>query len=236
MKESWNLGMSFKDNATNQKEKRKRRNPFRYFLMDFIKVTGVLSAAIWIRPKRLFESKQAKKHARGRAVVIANHTSIKDPIALYFALWYRRVHVLAMKEIFETKLGNWFFRKALCVPVDRNNFNMSTFREMSEILEGDGVLAIFPEGAIGREKSTVQSFKSGAALIALKARAPIIPVYIAPSEKRYCQTVMVIGEPIDPIEICGATPSLNAIDELSKKLREKELKLMEIYSAWKERK
>lgn len=228
--------MNSKDNATNQKRKKKRRNPFRYFLLDFVKVTGALSAALWIRPKRLFENKQAKKHVRGRAVVIANHTSIKDPIALYFALWYRRVHMLTLKEIFEKKIGNWFFSNIHCIPVDRDNFNIETFRAMTEALEDDRVLGIFPEGAISHEKSTVQSFKSGAALIAIKTRSPIIPIYIAPPVKWSSRVVMVIGEPIDPIEVCGETPSLRGIDELSKKLREKELKLMEIYSTWRERK
>lgn len=231
---NWN--MNSKDKSTKKQKKNKRRNPFRFFLQDFIKITGAWTAAVWLRPKRLFESKKAKKHIRGGAVAIANHTGVTDPIALFFAFWYRRLHIMAMKELFTKKFGNWFFRKALCIPVDRANFNTQTFHEAVEVLNEGGVLAIFPEGEINHDTSTVKAFKSGAVLMALRGHAPIVPVYIAPLTKWYSRAVMVIGEPIYPEEICGSTPSLNSIDEVSKILREKELALKEVYQKWKTKK
>lgn len=228
--------MNSKNNATKKKNNKKRRNPFRFFVYDFIKVTGALSAFLWLRPKRLFVSKKAKKHIRGGAVAVANHTNIRDPIALYFAFWYRRVHILAMREIFSNKLSNWFFSKALCIPVDRDNFNIQTFRSSVQVLEDGGVLGIFPEGHINSDKSTLQSFKSGAALMAFKAHAPIVPIYIAPFTKWYHRTVIVIGEPIDTKELCAGTPGIRDLEKLSEKLRVKELELMEIYNKWIQKK
>ena len=227
--------MNSKDNATKKQKNKKRRNPFRYWPFYFIKITGALTVLMWLRPKRLYESKKAKKHVRGRAVAIANHSSYIDPVALYTALWYRRVHILTMQELFTKKIGNLFFRSALCIPVNRSGFNMETFRKSIEVLEEGDVLGIFPEGGINHD-STVNSFKSGAALMALKGRAPIIPIYIIPPKKWFNRIVIVTGEPINPVEICGETPNLRGIDELSQKLREKEITLMEIYSKWKKTK
>lgn len=227
--------MNSKDNAVKQKNKKKRK-PFRYFLYDFIKVTGALGAAVWLRPKRLFASKKAKAHIRGGAVVIANHTSVRDPIAMYFALWYRRVSILAIKELFKSKLGNWFFRGAGCIPVDREAFSMDTFHEAVEVLSCGGIVGIFPEGRINHDASTVEPFKSGAVLMAMRGRVPIVPVYIAPAKEWYRRTVMVIGEPIDPQEVCESATSLRAIDNVSQKLREKEIELKEIYESWKTKK
>ena len=224
--------MSSKDNAT-KKANKKRRNPFRFFLFDFIKITGAWTALLWLRPKRIFVSKKAKKHIKGGALAIANHTNIRDPIAMYFAFWYRRVHILAMRELFETKLSNWFFSGALCIPVDRENFNMQSFRSVTEVLNEGGVVGIFPEGHIGAEKDNVQSFKSGAALMAIKAQVPIVPIYLAPYAKKASRTVMVIGEPIDPKQLCGGTPSIRDLDTVSQTMREKELELMEVYNKWK---
>ena len=204
--------------------------------MDFVKFTGAPTAYLWIRPKHLFESKKAKKHIRGPAIVIANHTRVADPVAVFFAFWYRRVHMLAMKELFTKKVANWFFRKVLCIPVDRNNFNTETFRASVEVLNEGGVLGIFPEGEINHDPSTVKAFKSGAVLMALKGHAPIVPVYLTSPQKWYNRTVMVIGEPIYPEEICGSSPSLNSIEEVSKILREKELALKEVYNKWKTKK
>ena len=191
---------------------------------------------MWLRPKFLFESKKAKKHIKGGALAIANHTNFRDPIALFVAFWYRRVHILAMRELFQKKISNWFFRGAQCIPVDRDNFNMQTFRSVTDVLKEGGVVGIFPEGRIGAEKDNVQSFKSGAALMAVNAQVPIVPVYLAPYANKYSRTVIVMGEPIDPKELCGGTPSIRDLDMISQKMREKELELMEVYNKWKTKK
>ena len=72
--------------------------------------------------------------------------------------------------------------------------------------------------------------------MALKAHAPIVPVYISPYTKWYHRTVIVIGEKIESEEYCNGTPSLDTLDKTSKKLREKETALMEIYNKWKTKK
>ena len=190
----------------------------------------------WIRPKLLYESKAAKKHVRSGAVVVANHTGFADPITLYCTFWYRRPHIIALKELFEKKLARWFFRNMLCIPVDRNNFNMETFRASLDVLSEGRLLCIFPEGAINHDPKTVQSFKSGAVLMALKGGVPIVPVYIAPHTKWYHRYVTVIGEPININELTGGKPNLNAINEVSETIREKEIKLMEIYNSWNNKK
>ena len=227
--------MNSNDNS-NAKTKRKHKNPFRYFFFDFVKVTGAISVLFWLRPKRLYESKRARKPVWKGGVVIANHTGITDPIALYCAYWYRRPHIIAMQEMFDKKIGAWFFSRMGCIPVDRNNFGMDTYRASQEVLADNKLLCLFPEGAINRDTQTVQSFKSGAALMALKGKTPIIPVYISPRKKWYDRTVIVIGEPIDIMKLCAEQGGLRAIDEATQAIHEKEVKLMEIYNTWKAKK
>lgn len=228
--------MSYKDSAKKDKKTKKRRNPFRYFVYYFTVITGALTVLIWLRPKRLFENKKAKKHIRGGGVIVANHTNMRDPIALFVAFWYRRVHTITLQELFINKLSGWFFRHVLCIPVNRENFNMQTFRTATEVLKEGELLSIFPEGHINDDKSTIQSFKSGATLMALNAKVPIIPVYLSPYTKWYKRTVIVMGEPIYPQDFCNGTPNVNSLQELSNRLREKELELMEIYEKWKAKK
>ena len=230
--------MNSKDNVTNQKKQKnkKRRNPFRFFFFDFVKVTGALYASLWLRPKRLYESKKAKKHVRGGAIVIANHPSFIDPVAILFAFWYRRVHIMATQDMFRNKIGNWFFRRVLCIPVNKNDLSINTFRSAMEVLDDGGVLGIFPEGTVNDDASTLKSFKSGVVLLALKGHAPIVPVYLVPPKKWYNRVVMVIGNPINLEEMYEGTPNLRIIEEVSVKLRDKEFELMEIYEKWKTRK
>lgn len=228
--------MNSKDNATKKQKNKKRRNPFRYFFLDFLRITGVWSAALWLRPKRLYENKKAKKHIRGGAVAIANHVSFIDPIAMYFAFWYRHVHLTALDQLFSSKTGNWFFTHVMCIPVNRENFSIRSYRACTEVLKEGGVLGIFPEGAINREEFTLKSFKSGAAQMAIKNHVPIVPVYLVAPKKWYNRLVMVLGEPINPEELCTDDSNARDAEEISQKLREKELKLMEVYQQWKTRK
>ena len=223
--------MSSKDNST-KKTKKRKRNPFRVLFYDFVKFTGAPSVLIWLRPKKLYESKAAKKRIRKGAIVAANHTGFSDPLALLCALWYRRPHMIALKEMFESKTSMRFFCAMGCIPVDRQNFNMQTYRASVDVLSKKKILCVFPEGAINQDSSTIQTFKSGAALMALKGGVPIIPVYIAPRKKWYTRSVTVFGEPIDVKGLCGEKPDLRAIDRVTEILHEKEMKLMEIYNAW----
>ena len=83
------------------KEKKINKKPlfsWKFFLYDFVKITGGLPAWVWIKPRITYISKDAKeqmKHIGG--IVIANHTGVTDPVKLHFALWNRRFYMLAFK-------------------------------------------------------------------------------------------------------------------------------------------
>ena len=227
--------MSSKDNS-NKKPKKRRRNPFRFVLFDLLKWSRALSVLLWLRPKKMYESKAAKKPIRGGAVLVSNHTNIFDPIIMLCAFWYRHVHTIAMKELFNKKFPRWFFRNMLCIPVDRQNFNMNTYRAAVDVLLDKKPLCIFPEGGINLDETSINAFKSGAVFMALKGNAPIVPVYIAPRKKWYSRAIIVVGEPIDLNALCGGKMDLRKIDEVANTLREKEMKLMEVYNTWKTKK
>lgn len=227
--------MSSKDNS-NKKTKKRRRNPFRFALFDLLKWSRALSVLLWLRPKKLYENKAAKKHIRGGAVLVSNHTNIFDPIIMHCAFWYRRLHIIAMKELFNKKFPRWFFNTMLCIPVDRQNFNINTYRAAVDVLLDKRPLGIFPEGSINHDETTVNSFKSGAVFMALKGNAPIVPLYIAPRKKWYSRAIIVVGEPIDLNALCGGKMDIRKIDEAANTLREREMKLMEVYNKWKTKK
>lgn len=227
--------MNSNQNLNQNPKKRKKWRPFRHFLFDFTKITGAISVLLWLRPKFLYESKAAKKHVKGKAVVVANHSSFIDPIALLVALWYRRMYFIATSDLFNTKLKNFFFRGVHAIPIDRNNLNMNVFRECFDVLEEGKALGIFPEGGLNREAS-LNDFKSGAVLIAFKSKSPIVPIYIVPPKKWYNRTVIVMGEKMEPFSGENVVPNLGKIDEVSRTLKEKENALLEIYNQWKTKK
>ena len=216
-----------------KKKNKKRKNPFRFWFYDFVKITAAIPTLLFFRNKNIYESKLAKKHIRKGAIVCANHTGFTDPIVIMCSLWYRRTHFVAMKELFATKRANWFFTHVNCLPIDRDNVNISSFKDIIATLKDNRVVGIFPEGHINENKEGVDFFKSGVILMALQANVPIVPMYIVKREKWYKRQVVVIGE---PIRLGEEKFSLSQINEFSQALRDKEVKLMEIYNQRRKKK
>lgn len=213
-------------NEKKDKNKGKKRW-FSFFVFDFIKWTGALPILFWFRLKRIYENKDAKKKIKSSALICANHIGWRDPIILHCAMWYRRLHIVATKELFNTKFSNWFFRHILCIPIDRENLKIDSYKEIINTLKDNRIVAIFPEGHINNNVGTVDYFKSGIVLMAKQSNVPIVPMLIVKKEKWYQRQKVVIGQ---PIYLPEERMNLNDIGKFSELLREKEVELLNIYN------
>ena len=217
-----------KNKTPNEKKNAKKAPLFswKYLVYDFVKVTGALPGIVWFRTKVIWEGTEAPKALRGGALLISNHLGFFDPIYLMFGVWFRRHHFICSKELAQSKVGP-LLRRVLCIPIDRENFNTDSFREITAHLSAGELVTMFPEGHINtaEEKTQVASFKSGMILLALRAGTPIVPVFIRPKTKWWQRLVMVIGEPIDIRTRYGERPTFAQIDEAARDLQKKENEL-----------
>jgi len=130
----------------------------------------------------------------GGVILCANHSSNHDIVALALVC-PRNLRFLAKKELWQSKLGSKFFNAMGGIPVDRDNPGMDSFRRSIEVLKDGDALAIFLQGTRRQEIDT-GDFKSGVALFAVKAKVPVVPVYITPGYKAFGRTTVTFGEPI----------------------------------------
>lgn len=193
-------------------------------MYDFVKWTAAPFLMLALRPKVYFENENAKKHVKGGALVVSNHTGYTDCVKLHFSLWYRRLHFVATKDMFEGRLSRWFFRRLLCIPVNKDNFEMRTFDEVGERLNEGSVVVIFPEGRINREGG-IEHFKAGAVLMAMRYKVPVVPVVLIRPSGRFDRTRIAVGEPID---VSGGGCTLAGVNEIARMLRKKEEELTEL--------
>ena len=200
----------------------------KYLLYDFIRITAAIPGFIWFRPKRIYESKEAKKIAKGGALIMANHNTLFDPLYLLFGYWKRREHFIAMTELFGSKFSRWVFRYAfLCIEIDRQNFSMTSFKEITDNLKAGNVLTIFPEGKVNENRDgNPQDFKGGMIMMALRGNAPIIPIYVKKKEHFYNRLVFAIGNPVDLKTFKeGGIKTKQDIEEAVEYLKQKEIYL-----------
>lgn len=216
-------------NSAKNSKKRKRKL-FYNLCHDFVKVTGAIPVLLWLRPK-LYRP-YGTPTPRGAVMISANHNSMLDPVNLFLAFPKRRIHCLATKELYNTKVRAKFFELMHCIKVDRENFSVSAVHDVIDRLSDGRAVAIFPEGKLNYDDDVpFLTFKSGAVMMAHRAGAPILPIYIVKRTRKYQRQRIVIGKPIDLREILGERPSLDELSKASEIVREKEIELKEYFES-----
>ena len=216
-----------KETSANKTGTPRKKRPVGNFWYDFVKVTGLIPGLIWIRPKVI---RVGGKCPRGGVLISSNHPTFLDPIILLASIRERRLHSLATTDLFTTKLKAFMFTRMHCIPVDKNNFSMTTFHEVVDRLKDGKAVVIFPEGHVNRGGGQeINAFKSGAILMAHHASAPILPVYIVRREKWYHRQYVVVGQPFDVRSAVGMIPTMEQVERVSEQLREKEMELKKFY-------
>ena len=137
---------------------------------------------------------------KGAYLVIANHRTWADPIYLGVVLKHRQPHFMAKKELFNIPLLNLLIRALGAYPVNRGGADVGAIKFTIEKLKAGVTVGMFPQGhrynKVDPRKSPV---KTGAAMIALKAGVPVLPVFIKVKNNKHfflCRKEVIVGKPI----------------------------------------
>jgi 1-acyl-sn-glycerol-3-phosphate acyltransferase len=142
-------------------------------------------------------------------VFIANHQSNIDIPVLIQSLPGFQLRWIAKRELLRIPLFGWAMRAAKHITVDRSDRSegMGILKKAQQRMAGGISLMVFPEGT-RTTNGRLLPFKRGGLLLALKTRAPIVPVTINGSGKilpkgdwrvRGGKIEVTVGEPI-PVE------------------------------------
>lgn len=131
----------------------------------------------------------------GRLVVCSNHTSNWDPLVIA-AFFKRKIAWMGKKELFETKIIKYPLKWLGVFPVDRHETDITAVKTALKILKDEKVLGIFPEGTRVKIYNP-ENVKSGVALLALRSKAKVLPIYIKSDYKLFKPLTITIGNPID---------------------------------------
>ncbi|MFG2225880.1 lysophospholipid acyltransferase family protein [Streptomyces sp. NPDC048644] len=116
----------------------------------------------------------------GPVILAVNHAhGIDGPMLMGTAP--RPVHFLVKKEAFIGPLDP-FLRGIGQLKVDRTTTDRKAITDALGVLEGGGVLGIFPEGTRG--EGDFASLRAGLAYFAVRSGAPVVPVAVLGSTER----------------------------------------------------
>ena len=113
---------------------------------------------------------------QGGVVLASNHQSFFDPILIGLPL-RRRIRCAARDSLFRNPIIGLALRAVGGTPISRESFGAEDLKNLVQIVEEGGALVVFPEGTRTRdgERGTP---RRGFALVAERARAPVVPVLI----------------------------------------------------------
>lgn len=118
----------------------------------------------------------------GTYLVVANHQSMFDGLWIMGGIpkeQLPRFSVMAGSDLEQNfgLTGRIMFKVGKCIPIDRHGNPLRGLLLAKKALENNQIVMIHPEGTRTHD-GRIADMKNGAAYLAAKAKAPVIPVYI----------------------------------------------------------
>ncbi len=216
-------------NNNNKPEKKPEKTLEHYSLKLYWKIVTLARGALKIiHPPKVDGLENIPQE--GPFILCANHLSLRDPV-LIATICKRPLRFMAKQELFETK-AKWFSRFLYGIgafPVARGEGDLSAIRTSLSVLKDGQCLGIFPQGTRRKKRDAQEPpMNAGVAMIAVRAKVPVIPVYLKAPYRLFRRMHVVVGKPLDftsirradmetlsnvTQQISGAIFSLNAPDE-----------------------
>lgn len=149
-------------------------------------------------------------------IICSNHASNWDP--LFISIKFpRQISWMAKKELFENKILSYLILKLGSFPVTRGDTDVTAIKNSLKVLKNDGVLGIFPEGT-RVQGFDIENAKPGVALLTIKSKSKVVPIYIESNYKIFNKVNINIGEPFDYNMEDGKKLTSDEYSEISKKI------------------
>jgi 1-acyl-sn-glycerol-3-phosphate acyltransferase len=161
--------------------------------------------------------------AEGPVILVANHESLIDPWLLGLVT-RRPVRYMAKAELFKVAVVRWIMEWFGTFPVERGRGDRGAFTRGEELLLEGAVVGMFPQGTCLPYR--VRPWHRGAAKLALRTGAPIVPVCIVGSERALRPGKPKLGRPAirlivgEPIAVVRSKPNLAAARDLTRLLEQ----------------
>jgi 1-acyl-sn-glycerol-3-phosphate acyltransferase len=125
----------------------------------------------------------AERIPMGACLFVANHTSSADAPAVVGAI-PRRVAILLKESLFKWPIAGQAFTLAGFIPVKRSETESAivSVEKATQSMRAGQSFLIYPEGTRSPD-GRLQTFKKGAAVMAIKAGVPIVPVACSGAHK-----------------------------------------------------
>ncbi len=136
-------------------------------------------------------------------ILIGNHNCMLDPLIVGWKCRRYPLVFLGKKELVANPFFKWLFIQLNMISVDRHNMDMAAIRACLKALQEGHPLGIFPEGT-RHKHGLMKELESGVAILALRAKAPLLPVFISDKPRLFRRIDCYYGQPVLVDELAAA--------------------------------
>lgn len=161
----------------------------------------------------------------GAVIIAPNHVSYLDPPTA--GSGYRRVtHFMAKQELFKIPVLGWLIKAVGSFPVKQHSADRNALRTALELLSKGEVVCIFPEGTRSLDGKLLPA-QAGIGMIALKSRAPVVPVALIGTERvlpphsfffHFSRVTVVYGRPMTFDDLYNRGLEREAVEEVGRRI------------------
>jgi 1-acyl-sn-glycerol-3-phosphate acyltransferase len=163
-----------------------------------------------------------KKVENGACIYVSNHYRMIDPMYI-LPTTKEGVHFIAKNEAKKIPIFGAFISAVKTIFVGRDGTDARAIMDALKCLKSGDKVAIYPEGTRNKSDQPFLPFKSGSALLAIRAQVPIVPMVVYQKARFLRKNYIVIGEPFELSEYYG----MKMTEELLKEADGKILAVME---------
>lgn len=158
-------------------------------------VASLVFRLIWNPKIHYQKGAEGIRRPSGGTLFILNHNWWLDAPILCVLCLRRRIHAVVAMDIAKMSHSTGGLRSLRCICVDRTKPDLSFFHEGLAVLRAGGSVAIFPEGYLNPSDKLLP-FKQGAAMLALQASVPVVPVYTMGNYQPFQRLQLMLGAPV----------------------------------------
>ena len=131
----------------------------------------------------------------GAYILCCNHINYFDAAAIVL-FNKRKVNFVAKEDLFMHRSLMWLGHLFDAIPIKRDMQDIEALKRCLKVLKNGELLGIFPEGTRKGMEKNVKA-KNGAAFMAIKSKAKVIPIGIHGTFKPFSKVYVNYGQPID---------------------------------------
>lgn len=155
----------------------------------------------------------------GPLLFCGNHRTYLDP-PLITVTAGRKMSFMAKEELKKSLLMRFLCFAFDGIWVKRDSKDIGPLKTAMKLLKNGGCIGIFPEGTRNGMEKNEGKLKNGAAYMALKTGAKIVPIGIQGPAKPFTKNVIIYGEPLDFSQYDSKKVDKEVEDKVSEELKE----------------